>query len=159
MYQVDELLNDVMRDLNRMSIGFEPTLRRLQVTQGLSNQNNYPPFNLEIIDDHNYRITLAVAGFGMDDLDITVADNKLSISGEIEDKDDTRRYTHKGIAGRSFSKTFVLADHVNVIGAVLENGLLMIDLKQEIPEALKPRKIAINGNGYIESTPLPAADE
>lgn len=151
---LDSLMNEALRDLNRMAIGFEPTLRRLQVTQGLSNQNGYPPYNIEKLDESHHRITLAVAGFTMDDLDVTVADDQLTISGEIKDKDDDKVYIHKGIAGRSFTRTFILADHVHVTGANLENGMLTVDLVHEVPEALKPRKVLINDKSFIESKPL-----
>lgn len=158
MYQItttnlDSFLDDAMRDLNRLAIGFEPTLRRLQVTQGQSgNQGGYPPFNLEKLDDANYRITLAVAGFTMNDLDITVENNQLTIVGDIQERDDSRVFLHKGIASRGFSRSFILADHVTVLSAELENGLLIIDLQQEIPESLKPKKIAINNKNVIDAT-------
>ena len=157
MYQlnptnINSLLDDAMRDLNRLAIGFEPTLRRLQVTQGHSgNQNGYPPFNLEKLSDTVYRITLAVAGFTMADLDITVENNQQSITGDIKVKDEDQTFIHKGIASRGFTRTFILADHVNVISAELENGLLTIDLQHEIPEALKPKKIAINNKHVIDA--------
>lgn len=158
MYQMtttnlDTFLDEAMRDLNRLTIGFEPTLRRLQVTQGQSgNQGGYPPFNLEKLDETNYRITLAVAGFTMADLDITVENNQLTIVGDIKERNDNRVFLHKGIASRGFSRNFILADHVVVLSAELENGLLIIDLKQEIPEALKPKKIAINSKNVIDAT-------
>lgn len=149
---IDELLTETMRELNRAAIGFEPTLRRLKYTPNLVNgQNGYPPFNLEKLDEHNYRITLAVAGFGIDDIDITVADNTLTIAGNIKDKDDDRVFVHKGIAERSFTRSFVLADHVNVTTANMENGLLTVDLQHEIPEALKPRKIVIGSSKLIDA--------
>lgn len=152
---IDSLVNETMRDLNRLAIGFEPTLRRLQLPQGQNgNQNGYPPFNLEKLDEHSYRITLAVAGFSMDDLDITVANDQLTISGVNSKTDDTHTYLHKGIASRNFSRSFVLADHVHVTSASLENGLLTVDLHHEIPEALKPRKIEISSKNVIESKPL-----
>lgn len=156
MYQIsniENMVDEAFRDLSRLAIGFEPTLRRLQVTQGQS-QGGYPPFNLERVDDHRYRITLAVAGFTMDDLDITIEDNQLTISGDIRHKDDNRQYLHKGIASRSFGRSFVLADHVNVIGAYLENGILTVDLEHEIPEALKPRKIQITNKNVIDAKPV-----
>lgn len=147
----DEFINDTMRDLNRLAIGFEPTLRRLQTSQNKSNSlTGYPPFNLERVDDNHYRITIAVAGFTIDDLDITVANNQLTISGEIKDRDDSRVYIHKGIAERSFSRNFVLADHVNVTSATLINGMLTLDLVQEIPDALKPKKIPISDSTVID---------
>lgn len=150
---IDELLNETMRELNRAAIGFEPTLRRLKYTPNLvNNQNGYPPFNLEKLDDHNYRITLAVAGFGIDDIDITVADNTLTIAGNIKERDEQRTFVHKGIAERSFTRSFVLADHVNVTNANMENGLLTVDLQHEIPEALKPRKISIKSANVIDAS-------
>ena len=148
--EINTMLEDAMRDLNRLAIGFEPTLRRLQVTQG-NNQNGYPPFNLEKLSDTLYRITIAVAGFKMEDLDITVENNQLTIVGDIKDKDDGRSYLHKGIASRNFTRSFLLADHVNVVSAELENGLLIVDLQQEIPEALKPKKIAISNKNVIDA--------
>jgi molecular chaperone IbpA len=157
MYQlnstnISSLFDDAIRDLNRLAIGFEPTLRRLQVTQGqVGNQGGYPPFNLEKLSDTLYRITLAVAGFKMEDLDITVENNQLTITGDIRDKDDDRIYIHKGIAGRGFNRTFILADYVTVVSAELENGLLVVDLQQEIPEALKPKKIAIGNKNVIDA--------
>jgi molecular chaperone IbpA len=158
MYQlnstnINTLIDETMRDLNRLAIGFEPTLRRLQVTQGhAGNQVGYPPFNLEKLSDTLYRITLAVAGFKMEDLDITVENNQLTITGDIRDKDDDDRiYIHKGIAGRGFNRTFILADYVTVVSAELENGLLVVDLQQEIPEALKPKKIAISNKNVIDA--------
>lgn len=152
----DELMTETMRDLARLAIGFEPTFRRLNKP---ASQTGYPPFNLERLDEHSYRITVAVAGFKMEDLDVTVADNQLTVTGDIKNKDDDRIFLHKGIAGRSFARSFVLADHVNVISASLENGMLTIDLQQEIPEALKPRKIAINNNSYLDSSPLSFDDK
>ena len=158
MYQMttfDSLVNDTMRDLNRLAIGFEPTLRRLQVTHGQSgNQNGYPPFNIEKLDDNNYRIMIAVAGFTMDDLDITLADNQLTVIGDIKDRNESRVFLHKGIAERGFSRSFILADHIHVMSASLEHGMLVIDLQHELPEALKPRKISINTKGVIDSDPL-----
>ncbi|MBT7648663.1 MAG: Hsp20 family protein, partial [Rhodospirillaceae bacterium] len=104
----------------------------------------YPPYNIEKVDENDYRITMALAGFGEDDLDIEVKDATVTVSGEIaQTKDEGRTYLHRGIAGRSFKRTFQLADHVRVSGAALENGLLHIDLVREVPEALKPRTIEI----------------
>jgi len=144
----DNFVNDVMREFN--GIGFEPTIRRLMVNQNKSNTGGYPPFNLEQVEENHYRITLAVAGFAMDELDVTVADNQLTITG-AQTRDEGRTYLHKGIAGRDFSRSFVLADHVSVISAKLDNGLLILDLVQEIPDVLKPRKIAITNSNVIEA--------
>ena len=105
----------------------------------------YPPYNLEVTGEDAYRITMAVAGFGEDDLDIQVQQNRLVISGRIEKDDEAegRSFLHHGIAERAFERRFSLADHINVVAAKLENGLLHVDLVREIPEAMKPRTIEI----------------
>lgn len=102
----------------------------------------YPPYNIEETGEDAYRIELAVAGFGEDDLDVTVEDALLVISGKKENGDE-RRYLHRGIAERAFERRFNLAEHVIVTGAKLENGLLVVDLRREIPDSAKPRRIAI----------------
>jgi molecular chaperone IbpA len=142
---LDALINQTFGRLGRNLIGFEPTLRRLANADILDGASGFPPYNLQHMGEHQYRITLAVAGFGMDELDVTVADNKLTISGSTEKRksESTRELVYKGIAERNFTRQFILADHVSVTGASLENGLLTVDLKHEVPEALKPRKIAI----------------
>lgn len=150
---IDGFFNEAMRDFNRLAIGFEPTIRRLLVNQNKSNTGGYPPFNLEQIDDNHYRITLAVAGFAMEELDVVVADNQLTISG-VQKNDQSRNYLHKGIAERDFTRNFVLADHVNVISARLDNGLLVIDLVQEIPDVLKPKKIAITNGATVDGNAI-----
>ena len=149
----DTLINTHLRNFDRNHIGFEPTFRRLALGDSVDNTGGFPPYNLELISDNHYRITLAVAGFKLDDLDITLADNKLTISGNIAERAE-RSFVHKGIAERAFTRSFVLADHVNIVGAELETGLLTIDLEQEIPEALKPRKIPISNKTVIDSKPL-----
>ena len=103
-------------------------------------EDGYPPYNIEKKGDNDYRITMAVAGFGEDDLAIEVKDGTVTVSGSVHaDGDKERTYLHRGIAGRSFRRAFQLADHVHVSAAALENGLLHIDLVREVPEALKPR--------------------
>ncbi len=106
----------------------------------------YPPYNIEQIDDDAYRIELAVAGFGEEDLGIEVREGVLIISGSkvTTEDDNERQYLHRGIAERAFERRFQLADYVIVQGAALENGLLRIDLKRELPEAMKPRTIKID---------------
>jgi len=112
----------------------------------------------ERVDENEYRVTMAVAGFTEDELEIEVKDQTLTISGKKVESDEDRNFLHRGIATRSFERRFQLADHVQVTGAQLENGLLHVDTRREIPEALKPRTIAIqssaNGNGrkVIENT-------
>ena len=106
----------------------------------------YPPYNIERIQENDYRITLAVAGFSQDDIEIELREHTLSIAGARKDGDEGKSFLYQGIAGRSFERRFQLAEHVEVAGASLENGLLNIDLRREIPEAMKPRKIEIGAN-------------
>lgn len=110
----------------------------------------YPPYNIEKCGDDDYRIVMAVAGFGEDDLNITAQDDKLIVTGHIQDKDKENQdytYLHRGIATRAFERTFRLADHIKIKGADLKDGLLTISLQREIPEDKKPRMIPISGNG------------
>jgi molecular chaperone IbpA len=107
-----------------------------------SSSNGYPPFNIEESGEDRYRIELAVAGFADEDLDIELREQTLIVSGR-RTSDEKRTYLHRGIAERAFERRFNLADHVVVDGASLINGLLVIDLRRELPEAMKPRKIAI----------------
>lgn len=116
-------------------LGFEQ-LERMVEQAAKSGTEGYPPFNIEQVSDRAYRITLAVAGFSEDDLSITVEDRKLVVRGRNSDKDDGRVYLHRGIAGRQFMKSFVLADGVDVTGAVTENGLLHIDLERAEPDTV-----------------------
>ena len=104
---------------------------------------SYPPYNIERVGENEYRISMAVAGFGEDDLTIEVKENTLSIRGEKQAEEEESTFLHRGIAGRSFERKFQLADHVVVKGAGLENGLLHVDLVRELPEAMKPRTIPI----------------
>jgi len=106
---------------------------------------SYPPYNIEKLGDDEYRVTMAVAGFGPDDLEITQKENALFIKGGAKTGGENVQYLHRGIAARAFERRFALADHVNVVDAGLDNGILVVELKLEVPEALKPRKIAIAG--------------
>jgi molecular chaperone IbpA len=129
--------------LFRSTVGYDRVMHALEANSRAADEG-YPPYNIEKVDENDYRITMALAGFGEDDLDIEVKDATVTVSGEIaQTKDEGRTYLHRGIAGRSFKRTFQLADHVRVSGAALENGLLHIDLVREVPEALKPRTIEI----------------
>ncbi len=128
--------------LFRYSVGFD-RLQRLMDSAHERAEVSYPPYNIESVDDNAYRITVAVAGFGEGDLDVTVADDTLSISGKKEDEDKGTAYLHRGIAERAFQLKFNLADHVKVRDAGLENGVLVVTLEREGPEELKPRKIHI----------------
>lgn len=109
----------------------------------------YPPFNIEKTSENTYRIAIAAAGFSADELDVEVRENQLQVSASKSEKTENGSYLHRGIAQRSFRKKFDLADHVQVVGASSVNGMLNIDLKREIPEALKPRKIAIESSDAV----------
>lgn len=134
--------------LYRSTIGFDHLSSLLDaVTQREQNQPSYPPYNIERLDKDQYRITMAVAGFTQDELDIQSEQQTLTIRGKkAEDGSEQRHYLHQGIAARSFERVFQLADHVKVVAAAMENGLLHIDLEREIPEAMKPRQIPIGVN-------------
>ena len=105
-------------------------------------EGGYPPYNIEKSADDAYRIAIALAGFSRDDVEVVTENNRLTVRGAIKDKNG-KNYLHQGIAQRSFQRVFDLADHIVVAGASMENGLLVIDLKRELPEALKPRTIQI----------------
>jgi molecular chaperone IbpA len=134
-------LDEMFRDLNRFAVGFEPTLRMLDQARN-TQHTGYPPYDLEATGDNTYKLSMAVAGFTADDLDIILQDGVLTIEGKVT-QDTTRSFLHKGIAGRSFRRTFYLNAWVQVIGSNLADGILTVDFVQEIPESLKPRKIAI----------------
>jgi molecular chaperone IbpA len=103
----------------------------------------YPPYNIEATGENAYRLTMAVAGFGSDDLEITAKEGALVVTGKAQKDEEGKQYLHRGIARRAFERRFQLADHIRVGGASLDNGLLHVDLVREVPEALKPRKIEI----------------
>ena len=131
--------------LFRSSIGFDRMQRMLDTAaRGIDAGNSYPPYNIESLGENAYRITMAVAGFREDDIDVTVTDNVLVVRGALKDEEDTEGdFLHRGIARRPFERQFNLADHIKVSEAGLENGLLHVDLVREVPEAMKPRKIEI----------------
>jgi len=134
--------------LFRSTVGFDRLSRMLE-TNMLSDQgSSYPPYNIVKVSDDNYRITMAVAGFSDGDIDITSKENQLIVSGRAQDGETSKdvTYLHRGIAARAFEHRFQLADHIKVTEAGLENGLLTIGLVREIPEAMKPRKIAITSS-------------
>ena len=110
----------------------------------------YPPYNIEVTGEQRYAIDIAVAGFAEGDLDINVENGVLTVRGRKQD-DSERRFLHQGIANRAFERKFNLAEYVEVVDARLNNGLLTISLRKELPEAMKPRSIAINGNTAIEA--------
>lgn len=129
--------------LLRTAIGFDRLARQLEAAARHDEAAGYPPYNIECSGEDRYRITLAVAGFAEGDLDIEVTENSLVVSGRKADREGEPAYLYKGIATRDFSRRFELADFVQVTGANLSDGLLTIDLKRELPEEKKPRRIAI----------------
>jgi len=134
--------------LFRSSIGFDRMLNALETASRIETPDNWPPYDISKTADDDYRITMAVAGFAQDDLAITQEQNMLMVSGQ-KAGEDRGEYLHRGIAGRAFERRFELADHVKVVGAGLVNGLLTIDLKREIPEEMKPRRIEIAADKAI----------
>ena len=130
----------------RSTVGFDRLFDMLESGNGSPAGDNYPPFDLERVSDDEYRITLAVAGFRSDEIDIVAQQNLLIVSGRKREDND-RQYIHRGIATRAFERRFGLADYVQVKNADLRDGILAIDLVREIPEEMKPRKVAINGAG------------
>ena len=134
--------------LFRHSVGFDRMQDLLNAATRMdSSQNSYPPYNIEQIGEDGYRITMAVAGFGDQDLDVTAKENTLVVSAKTTDDSGEKTYLHRGIAGRAFERHFELADHIKVVGGSLEYGMLNIDLVREVPEEQKPRKIAIETPG------------
>jgi molecular chaperone IbpA len=130
--------------LFRATIGFDNLSRILDsVTRFDDAQVSYPPYNIVKSAADAYRITFAVAGFAESDIDVQVENNTLTVKGKTADENDGVEYLHRGIAGRAFERRFELADHVRPTAARMENGLLHIELKREIPEALKPRRIQV----------------
>jgi molecular chaperone IbpA len=131
--------------LYRSIVGFDRMAHQIELAARQDAATGWPPYNIEHVADDTYRIELAVAGFGAEDLDIELKDNVLTVIGKKTPAEGDKRYLHRGIAERGFERRFQLADHVHVTGADLVNGLLVVDLVREVPEALKPRKIAIGG--------------
>jgi molecular chaperone IbpA len=129
----------------RSAIGFDRFAQLLDNALVADTQPSYPPYNIELIGDDKYLITMAVAGFDRSEIEIESAHDTLKIVGRRRKDETAKTYLHRGLAARNFEQRFQLADHVKVVNASLESGLLKIDLVREIPEAMKPRKIAITG--------------
>ena len=129
----------------RSTVGFDRLFDMLETSARAGQADNYPPFDIERTGDDAYRITLAVAGFKPEEIELVAQANKLVVTGAKADADEGRQFVHRGIATRTFERRFELADYVTVNGASLDNGLLTIDLQREVPEAMRPRKIAIGG--------------
>jgi molecular chaperone IbpA len=145
--------------LFRSTIGFD-RLGRLLETAPTNDGVTYPPYNIEKLGDNAYRLTMAVAGFGPGDIDLTVQDNALTLRGKAQAEPETARFLHRGIAGRAFERHFQLAEHVEVEGARLENGLLHVDLVRRVPESAKPRKIEIaSASKQTTIAQTPAAEQ
>jgi molecular chaperone IbpA len=135
--------------LFRSTIGFDRLFRLLDATSRVDGPSpSYPPYNIEKTGEHAYRLTMAVAGFQPSELDVTVHENTLLVTGKAQKEEDKNGngYLHRGIARRAFERRFSLADHMKVTGATLDNGMLHVDLVHEVPEAAKPRKIAIGAS-------------
>lgn len=129
--------------LFRTAIGFDRMARLASNAQDTASAQSYPPYNIERTGEDSYRLTMAVAGFSEDELELVVRENTLVIAGRVKAEDDKSELLYRGIAGRAFERRFVLADHIVVENADLKNGLLHVGLKRVVPEALKPRRIAI----------------
>jgi molecular chaperone IbpA len=133
--------------LYRSTVGFDRLFQLLDSAGGVESEaSTYPPYNIERKSETEYRISMAVAGFTKDEIDIQVKEQSLTIKGEKKADDKDRQYLHRGIATRAFERRFQLADHVEVTGADLQDGLLHVDLVRNVPERLKPRSVQI-GNG------------
>jgi molecular chaperone IbpA len=143
--------------LFRTAIGFDRLARLADTASEAASAPAYPPYNIEKTGEDAYRLTMAIAGFGPENLEIVIKDNTLFVSGRLADEATKAEVLHRGIAGRAFERRFVLADHIVVDGADLQHGLLHVGLKRVVPEALKPRRITIGT--APASTPVLANDD
>ena len=129
--------------LLRAAIGFDRMARLVETARAAADGPAYPPYNIEKTAEDGYVLTMAVAGFGPNDIELTVHENTLTVAGKAPQQTAEGRVLYRGIAGRAFERRFVLADHIVVEGADLANGLLHVALKQVVPETLKPRRIPV----------------
>jgi molecular chaperone IbpA len=136
--------------LYRSFIGFDHLASMIDTASRNEKQSSYPPYNIELLAEDKYRITMAIAGFAKDEVNIEVHENTLQVTGTKPNKDEERKFLHKGISERSFERKFQLGDHVKVLAADLEHGLLHVDLERVVPESKKPKKIEI-GSKLIEN--------
>ncbi|MBV9377129.1 MAG: Hsp20 family protein [Alphaproteobacteria bacterium] len=149
--------------LFRSTIGFDRLTRLVDAATRVDSASlAYPPYNIEKTGEEKtgedaYRLTMAVAGFSEDELEITVQENTLLVTGKAKKEEDENRYLHRGIARRAFERRFSLADHIKVVGASLVNGMLHVDLVREVPETAKPRKVQI-GTGQPAQVAVPEAE-
>lgn len=146
--------------LYRATVGFDRVADLMdRVMAADVAQPGYPPYNIEKTDDNAYRISVAVAGFTSDELTVEVRDGSLFVIARKAAEETPRSFLHRGIATRAFERRFALADHVRVIGAQHENGMLHIDMAREVPEAMKPRRIEIAGSAAASSAAIEAQAE
>lgn len=143
--------------LFRGAIGFDRLARLMESARAAAEAPAYPPYNIEKTGEDRYVLTMAVAGFGPDDIEITAQENVLTVSGKAPQAEEGRRFLHRGIAGRAFERRFVLADHIEVVGADMQHGLLHVALERRVPEALKPRRIPIAAGGQPRAIEAQAA--
>ncbi len=139
-----------LNTLSRSAIGFDRLAQLIHDAQRTEAQPSYPPYNIELVAEDQYRISMAVAGFDRSELDIEVEGDNLRIVGRKQKVEQNTTYLHRGIATRDFEHRFKLADQVKVVSSSLDNGLLKIALVREVPEALKPRKIVIDGDNNVQ---------
>jgi molecular chaperone IbpA len=145
--------------LYRSTVGFDRLFNLIDTVTGFDQATpGYPPYNIERLGDNEYRVTMAVAGFALDEIRVDVKEQALTVAGAKKSEDKERQYLHRGIATRNFERRFQLADHVEVKGADLQDGLLHVDLVRNVPERLKPRTIAIGkGSAAKQVEAVPAA--
>lgn len=149
-----------LNPLFRSTVGFDRLIHLMDAAQRAEDTSaSYPPYNIEKRADDRYRITMAVAGFSEADITIVAKPNQVTVSGHAKPDETTVQFLHRGIAGRAFERKFDVADHIRVAGASLENGLLHIELVREVPEAMKPRTIAITTPANGSPLPTLAAAE
>lgn len=141
--------------LFRTAIGFDRLARLVDTLP--QDAATYPPYNIEKTGEESYRLTLAVAGFSADDIEVTVKDNALIVAGRVAENATKGEYLHRGIAARAFTRRFVLADHMVVEDADVANGLLNVTIKHVVPESAKPRRITVNNAAKTIDAELPKA--
>tara|TARA_B100001029_G_C14880409_1_gene349608 strand:- start:250 stop:702 length:453 start_codon:yes stop_codon:yes gene_type:complete len=141
-------LSDFITSLTPFTVGMDRMFRDLEQFSNsyVASSTGYPPYNIEQVDDGKWVISMAIAGFGEEDIEVSQKERNLTVKGKIKNKDDDNDFVHRGIANRSFERTFRLGEHVLVKNATLKNGMLAIDLEQEIPEEEKPKVIPISVN-------------
>ncbi len=146
--------------LYRATVGFDRVADLMdRVVAADMAQPTYPPYNIEKLGEDAYRIAIAVAGFGSDELNVEVKDGALIVAGRKAEEAGNKTFLHRGIATRAFERRFALADHMKVTGASHQDGMLNIDLVREVPEALKPRRIEIAGNRTVEAKPVETVEQ